>query len=91
MANRWMRTRDQVGAPIRAGDRVVTPVSRATIVTAPGVPVGLVWNRPAGILVNGDEERETYVRIRDHTREALFALYGVGLLTALLMWRGNKR
>ncbi|GMR11807.1 MAG: hypothetical protein BMS9Abin28_2652 [Anaerolineae bacterium] len=81
-----MDTRFHVGQSIKLGDGEVTPYSRATIVQIPGISGGLVWNRPAGVLVMRSDGSEADLPIRDVTRIAQIALLTIGALGGLTAW-----
>lgn len=83
-----------MGKFLKLGEGEITPQSRATIVQLPGVSGGLVWNRPAGVLVNWSDGTEAVLPIRDVTRIAQVALLAMGFLGGLAAWlllgRGNS-
>ncbi len=68
------------GAPIQAGEMVITPQSQALRIRLPFG--GFVWNRPVAVLVarNGEVQR---VPIVDTTRLIQLALLGLTLTFAL--------
>ena len=75
-----LRVQDAPVAPVTVGGVTVTPLARALVVRWPGG--GLVWNRPAAVLV----EREGRVRripIVDVTRLVQAGLLGLGLALAI--------
>ena len=84
MLRRFTDTRIHLGRAIKLGDGEVTPYSRATIVQFPGM--GLVWNRPAGVLVKRNDGSEADLPVRDVTRLAQFALLAIGFLGGLTAW-----
>jgi len=64
----------------------MTPYARATMVQFPGLLGGLVWNRPAGVLVRRSNGSEADLPIRDVTRIAQIALLAIGTLGGLTAW-----
>ncbi len=75
------------GAPVRAGDITVTPQAHALTVRLGRA--GLVWNRPAAVLIERDGRVERK-RILDVTRIAQLALLGLGLMFAIIALRGKR-
>ena len=51
---------------------------------APWVQGGLIWNRPAAVVVRSLNGQETTIPTVDVTRIALLALTGLGLATVLV-------
>ncbi len=80
----------RTGAPIAAGEVRLVPVARSwRLETGWG---GLVWNRPAGVLVEqagvtpeGSRRSRGMVPIRDWTRRWQLALLGAGLAGSLAL------
>ena len=86
MLRRYIDTQVHFGRATKVGNLELTPYSRATIVHIPGPTGGLVWNRPAGVLVKNENGDETALPIRDETRIAQVALIGMGLIGAAIAW-----
>ncbi|MEE9215852.1 MAG: hypothetical protein V3U32_00305 [Anaerolineales bacterium] len=81
-----MNTQVHMGLPVKVGDGEITPYSRATTVIIPGIAGGLVWNRPAGVIVKQSDGKEVALLIRDATRIAQVTLLAIGLLGGLTAW-----
>ncbi len=75
-----------MGQPMKVGEVEITPYSRATTVLVAGFSGGLVWNRPAGVLVKQSDGSEVKLMIRDVTRIAQITLLAIGLLGGLSAW-----
>jgi hypothetical protein len=86
MLRQYTNTQVQLGKPMRVGEGEITPYSRSTTVLFPGMAGGLVWNRPAGVLVNQSDGSEVTLLIRDATRIAQITLLAIGLLGGLTAW-----
>ena len=84
MLRPYTDTRVHLGPPVKLGEGEVTPYSRATIVQFPGI--GLVWNRPAGVLVKRSDGSEAELPIRDVTRIAQIAFLAFGFLGGMTAW-----
>ncbi len=76
---RILEVRTLSGRPVQAGDMTITPQSQAVLVRLPFG--GLVWNRPAAVIVER-EGRTTRMSIVDVTRLAQVALafFSIGLV-----------
>ena len=75
---------------IKVGSAVITPIKKNLKVTFPGSSGGLVWSRPAAVLVRTRNGVEQEFPIHDITRRAQITVLGFGLLGALLIWMVNK-
>ena len=91
MALRYTLTRVHLGQRMQVGETEVTPYARATMVQSPGLLVGLVWNRPAGVLVKRSDGSEARLPIRDVTRRAQISLLLLGFLGGLAAWVFHDR
>ena len=79
----------RMGKPIKVKGAKLIPFARATKVTS-GFG-GLIWNRPAGVLVQHSNGEEEVLPIRDVTREMQIKLLLFGLLGSLIIWLGYKK
>jgi hypothetical protein len=82
--------RSQHGEHVRIGSTTITPVSRALVVNLPFI--GLVWNRPTGVIVETSDSRRR-VRIHDHTRlmQLGLGIVALGLIAAVMpKWNSNR-
>ncbi|MCH8339096.1 MAG: hypothetical protein IH858_09705 [Chloroflexi bacterium] len=91
MALRYTLTRIHLGQRMQFGETEVTPYARATVVQFPGLLGGLVWNRPAGVLVKWSDGSEARLLIRDVTRRAQISLLLLGFLGGLAAWVFHSR
>ena len=86
------RFENKEGQPVKVGEHLVTPISQSLQITVPGFSGGLVWNRPAAVLVsrNGVTRR---IAVYDATRLIQLALAGLGFLLAVtaLRWSRARR
>lgn len=85
-----IQTTTQAGEPIQAGDTQIIPMARVVRVQLPGLPGGLIWNRPVAVVTLDQAGQQTVHSIRDITRIAQFALLGVGLIGAALIWFASR-
>jgi hypothetical protein len=81
----WLQRQTISGDKTQIGDTVVTPQSQSIMLRWPYG--GLVWNRPAAVLVEQDNQT-TRIPIIDITRILIWGFLGLGLffgiMTALL-------
>jgi hypothetical protein len=63
----------------------ITPFARIIKLRIPGIKGGLIWNRPASLLVEENGE-ERVLSIPDPTRTAQWMLLGSTLLMPLAVW-----
>jgi hypothetical protein len=86
MTSEFIQMEFSAGDTITTRDGIrITPFSKVIRVRVPGVKGGLIWNRPASVLVetNGAER---VITIPDPTRTAQWALLGSALLIPLAVW-----
>lgn len=67
-----------------AGVRI-TPFSKILLIRIPGLKGGLIWNRPASLLVEENGE-ERILSIPDPTRTAQWAMLGSAVLIPIAVW-----
>ena len=80
-----IRYETQTGEPLLVGDTQITPLARVLRMQLPGSFKGLIWNRPAGVLVKTRHGQEQILPVRDVTRQAQLALLAIGLLVGFLI------
>jgi len=90
----FIQTETKAGDAITMGETKIVPFSKSVRVQIPGLHGGLIWNRPASLLVTSSDGEEQIIPIVDVTRQALWALLGastaVFLLMMLISLRRNK-
>jgi len=80
----------RAGDPIAIGDRTVTPFAQSFQIKFPGMNGGLIWNRPVSILVQTNEGEECVLAVPDVTRQLIWTLAAMSIITALLGWLITK-
>lgn len=73
------------GQTLRVGKTRLTPFAQSFQLTLPGLPGGLIWNRPVSILAQYPDGREEVTPIPDLTRRIQFTIYGMGIFGGLLL------
>jgi hypothetical protein len=82
----------KIGSPIYAGRFKIIPFSKVLYIRFPIIHGGLIWNRPASILVTAEDEQEQLYPIPDTTRIALWSLLTLGIFgTLLFSWIGLRK
>ena len=74
------------GNPVQTNGLTLIPFSQVVQVRLPGVPAGLVWNRPQSVLVTDNAGQEHTLPIRDITRQIVWSLLGAAGLMAIIYW-----
>jgi hypothetical protein len=80
-----IRYETRAGEPIQAAGRRIIPFSKALIVRFPGLPGGLIWNRPVSVSVQGEAGQEQVIPVVDVTRLALWGMLGGSLLAMAIL------
>lgn len=71
--------------PVRIGSQKVTVISKALTLRVPGIPVGLVWNRPAAVRVQTEGAGEATLPVSDETRRLQILLLAAGIICSILI------
>jgi hypothetical protein len=79
-----IRYETRMGQPYETSGGRITPFSKALIIRLPKAPVGLVWNRPASLLVTREDGQEQVIPVVDITRIVVWSLSGAILAFALI-------
>jgi hypothetical protein len=86
MPDRFLNYEQKAGDSMTIGDFRIVPFSRTLRVQFPGRWLGgLIWNRPASVLVTSRDGQEQVIPVHDVTRRVQFSLLGAGILGALLI------
>ena len=83
-----------IGQPYVAGETKITPVSQSLRLQIPGLPGGLIWNRPVAVRVRLPVGPEETLPIWDMTRVFQLLVVGLGLLGGMftvLAWQTTKK
>lgn len=83
---RWITLESHAGEAVQAGARRLTPLSSVVRLDIPGWQGGLVWNRPAAILISEPDGQERLLPVCDKTRVAQLLILGAGMLGSWLIW-----
>jgi hypothetical protein len=86
MSDNFLKMEYAAGETITTEDGVrITPFSKILRIRVPGLKGGLIWNRPASVLVERDG-KEKVMTIPDPTRTAQWMLFFSSLLVPLAIW-----
>ena len=73
------------GKPFRVGEQTITVISRVLHLQVPGLPVGLVWNRPAAVRVATDGASDVTLPVTDETRRMQIMLVILGIAGSIVL------
>jgi hypothetical protein len=79
------------GKPFRVGEQTITVISRVLRLQVPGMPIGLVWNRPAEVRVRTDGASDVILPVIDETRRMQIILLGLGIAGSIILSALLKR
>ena len=82
---------NRAGESIASGGTKITLISQAVRIQPPGFSGGLIWNRPASVVIQNANGEERVVPIPDVTRLALLAILGMALGGGLLIWLTRRK
>lgn len=91
MLDNFIHVENMTGRSIQAGAHNIVPVSQSVRLQVPGLPVGLIWNRPVSVVVTTPDGQEQVLPIRDATRIAQLTIFGVAVLGSFLFWRASRK
>jgi hypothetical protein len=91
MLDNFLTVENMAGSPIQAGALRIVPVSQSVRLHVPGLPGGLIWNRPVSVVVTTADGQEQVLPIRDLTRIAQLTILGAAVMGTLLFWRASRK
>jgi hypothetical protein len=91
MLDNFIHVENMAGRSMQAGAYRIVPVSQSVRLNIPGLPGGLVWNRPVSVVVTTQDGQEQVLPIRDLTRIAQLTILGAAILGTLLFWRASRK
>jgi hypothetical protein len=71
----FLKSNTHYGRPIELNGLDVIPISKSLRIQPKGIPVGLRWERPVGVLVKAEAGEEQVLPIEDVTRKAQIAVF----------------
>jgi hypothetical protein len=81
---------NRAGRAIPFGNNTLVPFSQVWHLKLPWVRGGLIWNRPVSVVVQEGDQGEQIVPVQDITRQILWLLFGLSLISALLARQANS-
>ena len=87
----FLKTNTHYDRPIELNGLYVIPISKSLRIQMKGIPVGLRWERPVGVLVQHEGGEEGVLPIKDVTRKAQIAVFLFTAAAWLLTRRRMRR
>ena len=85
MPERLLNFEQKAGDPIIVGDYRIIPFAQSLRLQFPGWRLGgVIWNRPASVLVMTPDGQEKVLPVHDITRRVQLSLLGAGIVAVLL-------
>ncbi len=81
----------RTGQPVAFHGNTLVPFTRVWQLKLPGGHGGLIWNRPASVLVQAADQQETIIPVQDVTRQALWLLFGMSFASLLIAFLSKRR
>jgi hypothetical protein len=91
MLDQFIHIENRAGQIIQAGNTQIMPISQAIRMRLPGLPGGLIWNRPVSVVVTSAGGQEQILPIRDITRIAQLAIWAMAVLGSFLFWWASRK
>jgi hypothetical protein len=91
MLENFIHVENMAGRSIQAGENQIMPVSQAVRLHLPGLPGGLVWNRPVSVVVTTPDGQEQVLPIRDLTRIVQLLIFGAAIVGSFMFYRASRR
>ena len=85
MPARLIRLENRAGQTLQVGDKSLIPFASTVRLEFPGAAGGVIWNRPASLLIKNSDGSEQVIKLTDVTRQAQIALLIFGLVGSILM------
>jgi len=80
----FLSSESRAGKPIQFQGNTLVPVAKVWQMKLPWAHGGLIWNRPASVVVTGSNGQETIVPVQDVTRQAAWMIFAVCFASLLL-------
>jgi len=77
---------NRIGEPVKFGDRQMIPISQVLRIQPPMLNLGLVWNRPASIVVRQADGSEQVLPVIDVTRRYQWSIFAAGIVFSAFFW-----
>lgn len=85
------KTETRLADAIHVDHLEIYPYTRHATLTSPGGNAGLIWDRPAAVLVRHPDGTEEILTVQDRTRQVQLLLLGIGLIGSMLAWLFYRR
>jgi hypothetical protein len=86
-----VRLETRAGEPIQLSTGKIIPFSKVLYIQIPGLWGGVLWERPASVLVIQDDGEEEIIPIQDVSRYVVLGLIGaIALLWLFTRKKGHK-
>jgi uncharacterized spore protein YtfJ len=83
MIRKLINVETHAGEPITLETATLIPLTRSLRLMIPGIPAGLIWNRPVAMVIRDKAGSEQVIPVRDRTRKAVLALWGAAVGSTL--------
>lgn len=80
----------RAGEPIQKGGIRLIPVAKSLRLKIPGIPGGIIWNRPVAVVAVDENGDERVFPIDDITRRVQVALIAAALSSVLFFWIADR-
>jgi hypothetical protein len=74
----------RTGKSMQVGEYEITPQTRVWRIRLPGQRAGLIWNRPAAVLVRTADGQESSIPVRDVTRLMIWSMLAGGIFGVII-------
>ena len=91
MPNSYLGIETRASTPVQVNDARIYLRAQAVQLRFPFVHGGLIWNRPASVVVRRDGGQEQVLLVPDVTRNALIGLLVLNLVTAFVFLRFRRK
>ncbi len=87
----FIQFKTEKGQPLVVGQHTLIPVAKSVCLRLPKIPIGFVWHRPTGVIVQARYGQEYELPIQDVTGRLYLLLLGIALLTMFIAVRVRFR
>ena len=81
-----VQVESHAGEPITTGDLKIIPLARSLRIHLPGLPGGLIWNRPVAIITQKPDGLVQVLPIHDITRQVQLGILSIMTGILFLFW-----
>jgi hypothetical protein len=87
----FLTVESRAGKPVEFHGNTLVPINQVWQLKLPWPHGGLIWNRPASVVVTDSNQQEIVIPVQDVTRQAVWLFMGLSFASLLLAFFTGRR